>query len=84
MSWFPAGLPPLGARLAVAIDGRFAPIEPDKPRRDFKRETASDLPPAEGWEGCTIYVRDVDGAGAACPVFSDGAAWRRYDTRGAV
>jgi len=84
MSWYPAGLPPLVARLAAAVEARFARIEPDRPCRDFKREVAADLPPPADWEGCTIYVRDVDGAGASCLVFSDGTNWRRYDTRGTV
>ena len=84
MSWYPTGLDPLVTRLAAAIDKRFNHTAPERPTRDFKRETTIDLPPAEAWEGCTIYVRDIDGAGSACPVFSDGAAWRRYDTRGVV
>ena len=83
MSWFPSGLEPLVVRLALAVEARFSKLVPDRPIRDFKVEAVANLPPATAFEGCTIYVRDV-GAGAACPVFSDGTNWRRYDTRGVV
>jgi hypothetical protein len=84
VSWYPSGLEPLVIRLATAAEGRFSKITPDRPARDLKVDAVANLPPAASWEGCTIYVRDVDGAGASCPVFSDGTNWRRYDTRGSV
>ena len=84
MSWYPADLPRLVTQLAEAIEKRFAKVVPERPREDFMRLTASDLPPAAEWEGCTIYVRNVDGAGASCLVFSDRTNWRRCDTRGIV
>jgi len=40
------------------------------------------MPSAASYTGCMIYVSNA--AGGSIPAFSDGAAWRRVDTRAVV
>jgi hypothetical protein len=77
--WAPSGLPEWVNRLVDAIDGRFALARPASPVRLPIIAQSAQLPPAPLWRGAQVYVED-----AAVVAFSDGTAWRRCDTLGAL
>lgn len=79
MSWYPSGLPPLVIRLTTLIDQRFKRTAPERPEQMCVLATTADLPPPAQFDACTVLIRDL-GGGVTMPVFSDGAAWRRFDT----
>jgi hypothetical protein len=81
--WAPTGLPEATNRLVDAMDRRFALQRPADPVRLPIIAQSAQLPPASPWEGAQVVVKDV-GGGVSVVAFSDGTAWRRCDTLGAL
>jgi hypothetical protein len=84
VNWLPAGLPAWFDAVARAIDKRFVRARPVDPLRLPEVANPDALPPAAEWRTGMMLVTDINGLGASCPVFSDGQAWRRFDTLGGV